>query len=128
MVQSWEEELEFSAFIARVAGSLKELYGKDLDQEEKLRLREEIFSNSKNEWSRRIADRPKHRYRGYIKQNRNNAVIAHYLLYLKGLKLFESLYQTAGEDLGRLVELIDKSIQDSGDPFEAVQELLRKRG
>ncbi|MCZ6626129.1 MAG: aminopeptidase [Deltaproteobacteria bacterium] len=127
VVQSWEEELEFAAFIARVAGSLKELYGKDLDQEEKLRLREEIFSRSKNEWSRRIADRPKHRYRGYIKQEGNNAVIAHYLLYLKGLKLFESLYQTAGGDLGRLVELIEESIQDSEAPFEAVQELLRKR-
>lgn len=126
-VRAWEEELEFSAFITEVARSLKDLYGKELAQEEKLWLREEIFSRSKDEWSRRIADRTTHRFRGYIKQEVNNALIAHYLLYLKDLALFESLYEGHGKDLARLVELIGESVQDSQDPFEAVRDLLRKR-
>jgi predicted aminopeptidase len=126
-IQAWEEELEFSAFMTQLAGSLKDLYGKDLAEDEKLRLREEIFARSKNEWSRRIANRPTHQYRGYSKQEVNNALIAHYLLYLKELALFESLYESQDKNLARLVELIGESIQNSGDPFEAVREILRKR-
>jgi predicted aminopeptidase len=126
-IQAWEEELEFSAFMTQLAGSLKDLYGKDLAEDEKLRLREEIFSRSQREWSQRIADRQGHQYRGYSQQKVNNAVVAHYLLYLRDLDLFESLYQAKGRDLMRVVELIGESLQNSGDPFEAVRELLRKR-
>lgn len=126
-IRAWEEELEFSAFIAQVARSLKELYGRDVAEEEKLKLREEIFSRSKEEWSHRIAGRPAHRFRGYSQQQLNNAVIAHSLLYLKNLDLFESLYEAQGKDLARVVELISQSINNSGDPYEAVRELLGKR-
>ncbi len=126
-VQSWQEELEFSAFMKDVARSLGELYRKDLAEEEKLRLREEIFTRSQKEWARQIADRPTHQHRGYSRQKLNNAVIAHYLLYLKDLELFESIYQAEGKDLARLVELIDESIQVSGDPFETVQDLLERK-
>ncbi|MGH7771590.1 MAG: aminopeptidase [Candidatus Binatia bacterium] len=126
--QAWEEELEFSLFIAEMVRSLRDLYGKkDVAEEEKLRLREEIFSRSQKEWSRRIESRPAHQYRGFGKQNVNNAVIAHYLLYVKDLALFESLYQARGKDLPRLLELIEKSIPNSSNPFDAVRELLHKR-
>ena len=126
-VQSWQEELEFSIFIGQTAKSLEELYAKDLPEEEKLRLRQEIFSRSKEDWKRRVAARPTHRYRRYGEQEVNNAVIAHYLLYLKDLELFDSAYRAERKDLARLVGLIRESVQNSGDPFEAVRELLRKR-
>jgi len=120
-IQAWEEEIEFSAFIAEVASSLRELYGKDLSEEGKLRLREEIFSQSQKDWARRIPDRPAHQYRGFSQQKINNAVIAHSHLYLKDLALFESLYKAQGNDLAKCVEWIAKSVQNGGDPFEAVR-------
>jgi predicted aminopeptidase len=127
-VKGWEQELEFSAFLAEFARSLQDLYGKDFPMEEKLRLREEIFSQSKNAWAQRIADRPTHPYRGYNKMEVNNAVIAHYLLYLKELAFFESLYEAQGKDLARLVERIGGSIKkNSGDPFEASRGLVEKK-
>jgi predicted aminopeptidase len=126
-VQSWQDELEFSIFIGHVAKSLEELYAKDLPEEEKLRLRQEIFSRSKEEWKGRVTNRPTHRYRRYGEQEINNAVIAHYLLYLNDLELFDSAYRAEGKDLARLVGLIRESVQNSGDPFEAVRELMRKR-
>jgi len=126
-LQAWQEELEFSAFINQLAASLKNLYGKDLAVEEKLRLKEEIFSQSKKEWSRRIDGLPNHRFRAFGQQQLNNALIAHYLLYLKDLELFESLYEAQGKELPRVVELIGQSINNnSGDPYEAVRELLGK--
>src|SRR5918996_1123177 len=43
-VQNWEAELEFAGFIERLAGTLTELYKREIPYEDKLRLREEIFS------------------------------------------------------------------------------------
>ncbi len=126
-VQAWEEELEFSSFINRVATSLKDLYRGDLPKDEKLRLRQEIFSRSQEEWARAVRDRPTHQYRGYSQQEVNNAVIAHYLLYLGGLQLFESLYRAEGSNLAQMVELIGESVQDGEAPFEAIRELLNKK-
>lgn len=122
--QAWREELEFSAFITGVAGSLRELYGRDLPLEEKLRLREEIFAESKRVWARQIAGRARHRFRGFLQQSLNNAVIVHYLLYLTDLELFEALYEVHGKDLARLMARISDSLRDGGDPFVAVRRLL----
>lgn len=127
-VQAWKEELEFSAFITEVARSLKDLYGKDIAEEEKLKLREEIFSHSKEEWSRRVAVNPAYRFRGYRRQQLNNAVIAHYLLYFQDLELFESLYQVEGKVLARTLELIVQSVSNGAEPFDTVRELARKKG
>jgi len=126
-LQAWQEGLEFSAFIDEVSRSLKDLYGRDIAEEEKLELREKIFFQSKKEWSRRIAKQPAHRFRGFGQPEINNAVIAHYLLYFKDLQLFESLYQAEGKDLARVVESIIQSIPDGGDPFDTVRELVSKK-
>lgn len=124
-VQAWEEQIEFSRFIGGVADSLRALYAKDVPEEEKLRLREEIFSRSQREWLQRTGDRPRHRFRAFSQLKVNNAVVAHYLLYLKSLELFESVYQ-AGKDLGRSVEAIKESVRSGSDPFESVRELAKK--
>jgi predicted aminopeptidase len=126
-VKAWKEELEFSEFISRVGASLKDLYQGKHPREEKLRLRKEIFARSQEEWGQMIADRPTHQYRGYIRQEVNNAVIAHYLLYLGSLHLFESLYQAEGSNLARVVELIGESVQDGEPPLETVRDLLNKQ-
>jgi predicted aminopeptidase len=125
--QAWKEELEFSAFISEVAISLSDLYVKELPEEEKLRLRQGIFSRSKKEWLQRIVGRSRHQYQAYGQLEVNNAVIAHYLLYVRDLALFESLYDAHGKDLARLVESVGNSIQQSRDPFEAVRGLAREK-
>jgi len=125
--QVWKDELEFSAFISEIAASLSDLYTREAPEEEKLRLRQEIFSQSRKEWLQRIVGRPRHQYQAYSQLEANNAVIAHYLLYLKDLALFESLYDAHGEDLARLVELVGNSIEQSPDPFEAVRGLVGRK-
>lgn len=124
---SKRDELEFSAFIDEVAGSLKAVYARDISEEEKLRLRQEILSKSQQTWKGRIASRPGHRYRAYTEQSLNNAVILHYLLYLKDLELFESLYQAEGKNLVRVIGAIRETAQNTKDPFEAVRELVQQK-
>ncbi len=75
--RAWEEELEFSTFIVQVTHSLEELYQRNLSKEEKLQLRQDIFSSSQREWARMVADKTKHQYRSYSEQEVNNAVIAY---------------------------------------------------
>jgi len=123
-IQAWQEDLEFSDFIEKLGESLSELYGKAISLDEKLRLREEIFERGRTEWGERIAGRPAHRFRGFAKQPLNNAVMIHYLLYLKNLRLFEELYESRGRNLAHVIDSMREAVAKGGEPFEAVRALL----
>ncbi|MDP9129592.1 MAG: aminopeptidase [Candidatus Binatota bacterium] len=125
-LQWWTEEREFGAFVAEVVRDLTVLYKSDLSRQDKLRLREEVFIRSKAEWARRIADRPAHRFRGFSQQVLNNAVLMHYVVYLKDFDLFESLYESAGKDLPKTIKMLQRAAAKGGDPFEAVRQLAKK--
>ena len=123
----WEEEREFAGFIAGLARVLGDLYQSDIARDDKLRLREAVFARSQLEWSRRITDRPAHRFRGFSQQPLNNAVLMHYIVYLKDLDLFESLYEACGKNLGRAVKVLKEATAKGGEPFEAVRRWLSER-
>jgi predicted aminopeptidase len=123
-VQGWQEEKEFGAFIAEMVRTLNELYHRDISLADKLRLREEVFARSKAEWARRSSDRSLQRYRGFSQQPLNNAVLMHYVVYLKDLDLFEALYQSAGQNLPKTIDLLKEAAAKDDEPFEAVQKLL----
>ncbi|MBM2804190.1 MAG: hypothetical protein HW419_2083 [Deltaproteobacteria bacterium] len=123
-VDGWAEEREFGGFIRELAGTLTELYGRDISRDDKLRLREEVFSRGKAEWARRIADRPQHRLRNFSRQPLNNAVLMHYLVYLQDLDLFESLYELSGRSLGKTIEFLKDAGESGGEPFDAVRGFL----
>ncbi len=125
-VRNWEAELEFSGFIERFAGALTELYTRNIPYEDKLRLREAVFSRFKNEWTDRLANRSTHRFRGFAYQPMNNAVIIHYLLYLRNLEIFESIYQAEGQNLVRTIAVIRDAVEKGGEPFEQVRGLIDK--
>ena len=120
----WAEEREFGLFIAELAQTLTELYNRDISRQDKLRLREEIFSRGKAEWSRRIADRPQHRFRAFSQRPLNNAVLMHYVVYLKDLDLFESVYEQSGRSLAKTIELLKQAVDDGGEPFDSVRRVL----
>jgi predicted aminopeptidase len=124
-IEAWKEQLEFSGFISGVGAALRELYGKNLPEEEKLRQREMIFLERQKQWPEVIAGRPSHRYRSFAQTKMNNAVLANYLLYLKDLDLFESVYDATGKDLARSVVAIKDAVR-SGNPFEDVRVLAKK--
>jgi len=123
-VQAWDDEREFGSFIAGLVQTLTELYDRDIPLPDKLRLREEIFTRSKAEWARRIADRPQHRVRSFSQQPLNNAVLMHYVVYLKDLDLFESVYERSGQSLVKTIEMLKQAVDNGGEPFEAVRKLI----
>jgi predicted aminopeptidase len=123
-IQVWEEEREFGLFIAKLAQTLTELYNRDIARADKLRLREQVFTRGKAEWARRIADRPQHRVRAFSQQPLNNAVLMHYVVYLKDLDLFESVYEQSGRSLAKTIELLKQAVDDGGEPFDSVRRVL----
>ncbi|HEX9262731.1 MAG TPA: aminopeptidase [Candidatus Binatia bacterium] len=125
-VQAWNEEREFGAFIEEVTHTLSELYSRDIPRADKLRLREQVFARSKAEWLRRIEDRPAHRFRVFSQRPLNNAVLMHYVVYLKDLDLFESLYALCGDNLVRTVDALRHAVASGGEPFEAVRVWIDK--
>ena len=125
-LEVWKQEFEFAQFLGELASKLNDLYAKDIDLDEKLRLRQEIFTQGQTDWARQIENQPRHRHRGFGRQALNNAVIAHYLLYLSHLDLFASLQATMGYDLKTLVAAVAKKVDSASEPFAAVRALLAR--
>ena len=123
-IRAWEEELEFSDLSKSLPHRLDELYARKIPEEEKLLLRQQVFTRGKEEWSEWVTQHPTHRFRNFSKQPLNNAVIIHYMLYLKNLKLFEALYEAEGKNLVQAIDSIREAVAKGGEPFEAVQNLL----
>jgi predicted aminopeptidase len=126
-IRAWEEELEFAEFLETLTNTLSELYARDIPYEDKLRLREEVFSRSKAEWARRVGHRPANRFRSFAQQPLNNAIIINYFLYLKNLKLFEAVYEAEGKNLLRAIDSIREAVAKGGEPFESVQSFLNNK-
>jgi predicted aminopeptidase len=126
-VSMWEQEREFGRFIANLVGTLTELYNRDIPRDDKIRLREAVFERGKADWLSRIADRPSHRFRRFAQQPLNNAVLMHYVVYLKDLDLFESLYENCGKNLAKTVAALKEATSKGGEPFEAVRRWLKER-
>jgi predicted aminopeptidase len=120
-LQIWKDEREFATFIEEIAHTLRDLYSRDIPLADKLRLREEVFTRGKEEWLRRIADRPADTFRGFSQRPLNNAVLMHYIVYLKDLDLFESVYESCGRSLVRTVDALRHAVAKGGEPFEAVR-------
>jgi predicted aminopeptidase len=120
-LEGWDEELEFSAFIERLAADLIALYAKEVPLDDKLREREKIFNDAKERWGRRIEEEPTHRFRNFPKQPLNNAVMIHYMLYMKDLRLFDELYAFQGKDLARTIKIIREKVAGAPEPFQAVR-------
>jgi predicted aminopeptidase len=125
-VQIWDHEREFGRFINQVADTLRGLYRRDIPRADKLRLREEVFARSQEEWQRYLAEHPDQSFRRFSQRSLNNAVLMNYLVYLTQIDMFESLYGANGNDLTRTVEAMRSAVAKGRDPFEAVHEWLDK--
>jgi hypothetical protein len=53
----------------------------------------------------------------------------HYVVYLKDLDLFESLFELCGRDVARSIQALRQAVEKSSEPFEALRAWLdQKRG
>jgi predicted aminopeptidase len=127
-LDAWHQEKEFAGFIKGVIGAVAEVYRLDIPRNDKLRLREEVFSRSKAHWAERMeGGSPSRRFRAFARQPLNNASLMHYLVYLSNLELFESLYEAENKKLDHFIATIREPVKSGRDPFSVVESLLEKR-
>ena len=118
---TWKSELAISNFIAEAAERLKVLYASSESEEEKVRQREELFTRLQQEF--RSLPGPVRQNTDFASVQLNNAVVLHYLLYLKELALFERIYQQNGQNLQIALDRITEAAEKEDDPFAGVRVL-----
>jgi len=116
--RAWREELEFSGLMMEMVGCLHELYGGKLPEADKLRRREQVFTQSRRQWARALEGRPDHRHASFSRRPLDNAVILQSLLYVTDLARFEEIYRREGKQLTRAIEAVRAGARDGGDPFD----------
>jgi predicted aminopeptidase len=123
---TWESELAISNFLAEAAERLNALYASPVSEAEKLRQREELFTRLQEEF--RNLPGPVRPNTDFASVQLNNAVVLQYLLYLKGLALFEQLYQQNGRDLRVTLARITEAAKKEDNPFAGVRALAHVSG
>ena len=116
---TWEKELAVSHFLEQARQRLTALYTSALPEEEKLVQRNALFTQLQAEFRQlpgavsQTAD--------FASVQLNNAVILHYLTYLRDLSVFERMYEQHNHDLRRTLDAITALAEDAPQPFEAVR-------
>lgn len=120
----------FSDFIRELVEELNELYQSDLNPEEKMKRREEIFDNAmekfKNLPLRGSA------YRSFSREKLNNAALLSRAIYLVDLEMYEELYKVLGNNLPKCLEFfleLEKKVKrkEVSDPEKYTKEFIAGR-
>ncbi len=102
---------------------LRAVYGSEGPEAEKLRLRQQIFEETKASFRERLEQLRSTRYEGLLGEDWNNAFLVSYLTYHPDPDLWEALYERFDKDLRAMVLWL-KGIEREKDPFSAVRSLL----
>ncbi len=122
---AWEKELAVSHFLEQARQRLTRLYTSPFPEEEKLAQRTAVFSQLQAEF-RQLPGTAAHPS-DFASVPLNNAVILHYLTYLRDLRVFERVYEQHGHDLRRTLDTLTTLAADAEQPFEAVRgEIIEK--
>ena len=109
-----EDDLLFSKWMDQVCQRLSNYYAKEISRDEKLRGREEIFRSIKEEFREIKVQFKTDCYKDFEKKELNNAVLLAYRRYIHRLEKFETLYESMGKDIRKVVEFF-KKIKASGE-------------
>jgi predicted aminopeptidase len=124
----WHDELVFGRYLTGLVGELEALYARqDISSAEKIRLREQIFTRSQRSFTETV--RPQFQvssYASFAREPLNNALLIARRLYYHRLDLFDELYARNGGDLPRTIRVVLEATKGGGDPYAAVEGLLRR--
>lgn len=116
---TWEKELAVSHFLEQARQRLSALYASESSEAEKLVRRKDLFTQLQEEF--RQLPGAVSQTSDFASVQLNNAVILHYLTYLRDLRVFERMYEQHDHDLRRTLDTITALAEDAEQPFEAVR-------
>jgi len=125
------DDLVFQKYLSSLISRLKDLYSRsDLSDEEKLRLKQELFAQSKKDFAQHWLPQMKTgNYRLWLKLDLNNAVVASFAVYLHELSLYQKVYEKNGSDMKQTIAFIKGVVRnEKGDPEDFLKAWLEKGG
>jgi len=128
-IGSSQDDYTFYLYITALGDELKALYSRsDISDEEKLKLKAEIFEKTKKDFEENWMPRMKTQdYAGWTKRKLNNATVAGRLVYYHDLSLYQRVYEKQGSDLKKMVEFVKEVVaKNTGDPEMYLQQWLLK--
>jgi predicted aminopeptidase len=124
-----QDSILFATFIKQVYQRLDDLYASPLPLTEKLRERESVFLQAKNEYRAMKERFETDFYLGFEALKLDNAVILALGRYIANIEQIQQVHEKLGRDLRRTVAFF-KEIEDSGTkkPQEYLGNWLKKQG
>jgi len=124
-----EDDVLFQKYLAGLAKQLNDFYArKDLSDQEKLKLREQMFADTKKDFKDNWIPKMKtDSYNRWPTLEINNATVASRLVYFHDLSLYEKVYEKNGSDMKKTVEFIKNVVATQpGDPEKNLKAWLDK--
>ncbi len=119
---AWKRQLAVSHFLEQARRRLTRLYTSALTDEEKLTRRKDVFARLQEGFHQLSGTGA--RTSDFASGQLNNAVIVHYLTYLRDLRVFERMYEQNDQDLRQTLDAIAALAEDAERPFEAVRRVV----
>ncbi len=120
------DDYTFYLYITGLGEQLKKLYARtDLSDDEKLKLKTEMFDNTKKDFTDNWVPKMKTEYYNAWPQRKlNNATVAGRLVYYHDLSLYQKVYEKNGSDLKKTIAFIKTVTENPGDPEKYLRQWL----
>jgi predicted aminopeptidase len=120
----WRDDLLFSHYLGILIPDLEAVYARtDLPLEERLRLREEVYTRDQQRFLAEFGPQLSPGYQRLIGRPLNNARLVAIRLYYHRLDLFEATLQRHDQDLRATIQAIIAAVRGSRDPYAALAHL-----
>ena len=114
-----KDDILFARFVEQACTRLSNFYAKEISRDEKLKGRSEIFQSIQEEFREIKAQFKTEDCPDFDKIDINNAVLLAYRRYILNLEKYETLYESLGRDLKKVVRFF-KEIKASGEDPSSV--------
>jgi predicted aminopeptidase len=116
----------FTEFIQAISRRLEELYNGPATREEKLRDRERVFAEARDQFTRDYLPRLRgHQFRHFPQSAFNNASLISYRTYYNRLDRFEKAFEKQGRDLKATVTFFKEQVAKAPNPEAFLDEYVR---
>jgi predicted aminopeptidase len=117
----------FSQFLDPVLKELEALYASNRSFDEKVRLREEVFTRAQQRFVELFPPQPGKPRGAFARQPLNNAVLVANATYHRATPEHERILRMLGGDLGAFVRLYKHAVNDEDDPLGYLARYARAR-
>jgi predicted aminopeptidase len=124
-IHNQEDERLFSGWVHQACQRLSNFYSKEISRDEKIKGREKIFCSLKEEF-KKISFKTDG-YKNFEKKDLNNSVLLAHRRYIHRLENFETLYESLGKDLRKMIEFFKEIRASKEEPSSYLERWMKER-